>query len=392
MKIGIFGGTFNPPHNTHVEIARAALSQLRLDKLFVLPCGDPPHKKCDVDKETRLKLCHLAFDGIAEVDDYEIRKAGKSYTVETLEHFAQLYPQAELFLVIGGDSLADFGKWHCPKQIAELCTLTVADRDSSDVANASNEARRKFDANVVLLQFTPTALSSTEIRLRYEFGMDNGEYMPEAVDSYILQNGLYGEHRAMALAVKDYLTPQRFLHTFYVVKRGQELAPEHLKEKAFVACLLHDVAKYISKSDYRKYRFTQGDLPDSVVHSFLGSYVAQLDFGIDDAEILDAIEFHTTGRPNMSELEKIVYIADKTEDTRPYDTAHLKCGTLDDQFVACLKEAYSVCLEQHNDSVCPLSEMTVRWYCPKDFGMPPFTVEEIQQYKSEKVKTRRRGK
>ena len=175
----------------------------------------------------------------------------------------------------------------------------------------------------------------------------------------------------MALAVQKYLTPERFSHTFFVVKRGLELASDELRHKAFVACLLHDVAKYIPKSQYGKYNFTQNDLPDSVVHSFLGAEVARADFGIEDEEILDAIRFHTTGCPNMSDLAKIVYVADKTEDSRPYPKQHLKCGTLDEQFVACLKEAYEVCLQRHCDSVCPLSELTIRKYCPEYFGLKP---------------------
>ncbi len=384
MKIGIFGGTFNPPHNTHVGMAVEAVKQLGLDSLFVIPCGDPPHKSCDVDKATRLELCRLAFEGVAAVDEYEINKSGKSYTVETLSHYKRLYPKAELYLVIGGDSLLGFDKWYKPEQIAKLCTLAVVDRGGSTPVESLREVTRKFGAKVVTLQTEPTSVSSTEIRLRYEFGMNNSELVPKDVDDYVLNNGLYSTYRAMAQKVKQYVTPRRFEHTFYVVKRGQELARDELKNKAFVACLLHDVAKSVPQSDYGKYRFTQGDLPDSVVHSFLGKYVAQQDFGIDDPEILDAITFHTTGRPDMSELEKIVYVADKTEDTRPYPLEHLKRGTLEDQFVACLKEAYQVCLERHCDSLCPLSELTVRRYCAKDFGLQPLVAESLQQEENKK--------
>ncbi len=392
MKIGIFGGTFNPPHNTHLRMAHEASMQLQLDKLIVVPCGDPPHKICDVDKSTRLQMCELAFGAFAEVSNYEINKEGKSYTVETLRHFAEVYPQAELYLLIGGDSLANFDKWYHPEDIAKLCTLVVADRDSPNPLKDVTDVVSKFDAKIVSLQIEPTSVNSTDIRLRYEFGMDNGKLVSTAVDKYVLTNGLYCKYRAMVQAVKNYLTPQRFSHTFYVVKRGQELARDQLKDKAFVACLLHDVAKYIPKSEYGKYRFTQGDLPDSVVHSFLGSFVAQADFGIDDQDILSAIAYHTTGRPNMSELEKIVYVADKTEDSRPYPLEHLKRGSLNDQFVACLKEAYRVCLERHCDSLSPLSELTIRWYCAKDFGLKPLTMEEIQQKEEIQLKTRRKQK
>lgn len=364
MKIGVFGGTFNPPHNTHVRMAQESAKQLLLDKLFVVPCGDPPHKRCDVDKQTRLALCHAAFDGIAQVDDYEINKSGKSYTVETLRHYKQLYPDAELYLVIGGDSLRSFDEWYQPKEIASLCTLAVADRNKQTSVATARKVIKRFGAKIAFLRFQPTKLSSTEIRLRYQFGLDNDDAVPKAVDEMVSKRGLYSEYRPMADKLRSMLQIQRFQHTFYVVKRGLELCNDDERDKTFVACLLHDCAKYIPKSQYERYGFVQTqDMPDSVVHSFLGAEVARRDFGVTDREILDAIAYHTTGRPAMSRLEKIVYVADKTEDSRPYALSHLKRGSLDEQFVSCLKEAYSVCLERHHDSVCPLSEQTIAYYC-----------------------------
>ena len=367
MKIGVFGGTFNPPHNTHLSIAVAAREQLALDKLIVMPCGDPPHKSVDVDKDTRMKLTQLAFDGIAEVSDYELNKDGKSYTVETLRYLKGLYPDSELFLVIGGDSLVNFGKWYCPKEIAGLATLVVADRGRKTSVATVRRIERDYGAKVERLNLKANAVNSTEIRLRYDFGLSNINNVPGCVDEYILQHGLYAKHRKTVEKLRSYLKPERFSHTFYVVKRGLELATDDEKEKVFTACLLHDCAKYTSPADYGKYGFTKpGDMPNSVVHSFLGAEVAKRDFGVTDQEILDAIAYHTTGRPKMSRLEKIVYVADKTEDTRPYPLSHLKKGSLDDMFIACLVEAYEVCLERHCDSVCPLSEQTIDYYCNVD--------------------------
>ena len=364
MKIGVFGGTFNPPHNTHVSIAKAVLSQLQLDKLIVMPCGDPPHKQVYVDKNTRLTLAQLAFDGIAEVSDYELNKDGKSYTVETLRHLKEIYRDAELYLVIGGDSLVNFGKWYCPKEIASMATLVVADRGRKTSMATVRRIERDYNAKVLQLNVKANAVNSTEIRLRYEFGLPNSDCVPNSVDRYVLQHGLYAKHRQTVEKLRTYLTPERFSHTFYVVKRGLELAGDDEKDKVFTACLLHDCAKFITPADYANYGFTKpDDMPNSVVHSFLGAEVAKRDFGVTDQEILNAIAYHTTGRPNMTRLDKIVYVADKTEDTRPYPLSHLKRGKLDDMFVACLVEAYEVCLERHCDSVCPLSAQTIDYYC-----------------------------
>lgn len=364
MKIGLFGGTFNPPHTTHVNIAKAAIEQLGLDKLIVMPCGDPPHKEVDVDKATRFKLATFAFQDFAEVSDYELNKLGKSYTVDTLQHLKELYPDSELYLIIGGDSLVNFGKWYHPKQIAALATLVVADRGRKTSSATVRRIERDYGAKVSRLVIKANTASSTELRLRYEFGLSNVDYVPANVDGYVLQRGLYSKHRKMVDKLRAFLKPERFSHTFYVVKRGLELATEEEKEKVFLACLLHDCAKYIAPADYGKYNFIKpDDMPNSVVHSFLGAEVAKRDFGVTDKEILDAIAYHTTGRPSMTRLDKIVYVADKTEDSRPYPLSHLKKGNLDDMFLKCLVEAYEVCLEHHSDSVCPLSEQTIDYYC-----------------------------
>lgn len=368
MKLGIFGGTFNPPHNMHVKIAEIAKAQLSLDRLIVMPCGIPPHKTCGVAAETRLALAKAAFEG-CEISDYEISKAGASYTVETLRHFKTLYPEAQLFLIIGGDSFENFDKWYMPKEIATLATLAVADRASA----VTEETRRRIASSTggkfVFLDIVPNGISSTEIRLRYQFGMDNAQLVPQAVDKYVLQHNLYAEFRETALKLRGYLTEQRLRHTFYVVKRGLEFAREQERDKVFLACLLHDCAKYIAPADYAKYGFVKpSDMPDPVVHSFLGECVAKQDFGVRDEEVLSAIAYHTTGRPDMTRLEKIVYVADKTEETRPYPLEHLLRGSLDDILKACLEEANSYKIARHGREEYALSRDTLRFYLPNNYA------------------------
>lgn len=381
MKIGLFGGTFNPPHLAHVNIARQAIKQLNLDKLLIVPCGFPPHKSCDVDKLVRLKLCSLAFDNVAnaKVWDYEISKEGKSFTIETLRAARELYPKAEIYLIIGGDSLASFDTWYCPAEIASMAALVVAERDAG-LAEAIDKVKRQYNADVVTLDVTPDKVSSTDIRLRYQFGFDNSDYVPKAADEYILSNGLYAKFRDMALKLRDYLKPERLNHTFYVVKRGLELCNDEERDDVFVACLLHDCAKYLTEKDYARYRFVAPTgMPKPVVHSFLGAYVAHVDFGIDDdaggkyGSILGAIAYHTTGRPNMSRLEKIVYAADKTEQTRPYPLEHLLSGTLDEIFLKCLFEANEYRVQAHGDSDYWMTDWTLKYYK----GEFPIKIEDI---------------
>ncbi len=357
MKIGIFGGTFNPPHKTHLNMAIQAGKQLCLDKLFVVPCGDPPHKKTDMDKYTRLKLTQIAFAGIGEVCDYELTKQGKSYTVDTLRYIRELYPTAQLFLIIGGDSLRDFSQWYHPEEILQLCTLAVCNREGVSVPSHALSQDK-----IVFVQFEPNDVSSTEIRLRYVFQKDNCNFVTQEVDSFVKTHNLYQQNSWAIAKLQSMLTPKRFDHTYHVVKRGLELAPSSLKDKVFWACLLHDCAKYIDKNRHSEYGFDAKDMPEPIVHAFLGELVAQKDFGITDGEILSAIKYHCTAKPNMSELEMIVYVADKTEETRPYPLEHLLKGTLLDMFVACLLEANLYCQNAHGEDMYYLTQQAIDYY------------------------------
>lgn len=362
MKVGIFGGTFNPPHKTHVDLAKQAKAQLNLDRLIVMPCGIPPHKRCDVDAERRLEMTKLAFPNDT-VCDYELKKNGASYTVETLRWLRGEYPDAELFLIIGGDSFKNFLKWYRPREIAELATLAVADRDRKTSVRTAKRIRNEIGANVVFLDVKPNDVSSTEIRLRYQFGLDNSQFVTSDVDSYVKANGLYSDYADVVQKLRGYLTEQRFMHTFYVVKRGLELSRDDERDKVFLTCLLHDVAKYVEPSNYKKYGFVPPDnMPEPVIHSFLGEYVARQDFGVTDEVILKAIAYHTTGCPNMTRLQKIVYVADKTEQTRPYPLSHLTKGSLDRQLKSCLLEANSYKIAHHGTEEYPLSRATLDYY------------------------------
>ena len=136
MKIGIFGGSFDPPHNEHIRLAQAAIDGLGLDKLLIMPAYAPPHKSgktLSPDSE-RLQLCRLAFSGLkkAEVSEYEIERKGTSYTYLTCRHFKAEYPTAQLFWLVGTDMLRDFPTWKNPTEILENVTLAVCARNEKD--------------------------------------------------------------------------------------------------------------------------------------------------------------------------------------------------------------------------------------------------------------------
>ncbi|MEG1528618.1 MAG: nicotinate (nicotinamide) nucleotide adenylyltransferase [Clostridia bacterium] len=350
MKIGIFGGTFAPPHNAHKEMLLCSISQLCLDKVFVLPCGNPPHKTTDTPKRHRKALTELAFSEIDKViiDYYEMNKRGQSYTLLTLKHYIKLFPGDELYLIIGGDSLRDFALWRFPQQIADIATLAVVGRSDIDLDANIERIKQQFNARIVKVNMVANDISSTRIRVAYQFNLPQ-DLVSSQVDRYIKDNNLYASYAPKMAKLRRNLDQERYLHSFFTTIAGLSLPSNIEKERVFLACALHDCAKNISQDEWKKYGFTNpNNCSAKVVHAELGAIVARVDYGITDQEILDAIKYHTTARANMTQLDKVVYIADKVEESREYPTKHLFANTLDQTFVNVFKEAVEATLRKTN--------------------------------------------
>ncbi len=209
-RVGMFGGAFDPPHNAHVGLVRAAVEQLGLDRLHVLPTGQAWHKaRTPTAAEHRLAMARLAFGGLpgVQVDDRELRRAGPTYSVDTLRELQSENPGAELFLVVGGDQAAALSRWREWREIIRLATVSVAVRpESTDVpVVASPEAAPgpaargpggvepavAALARVRLLQLAPTDISATAIRQRVANAQGIDHLVPDGVARYIDQHHLY---------------------------------------------------------------------------------------------------------------------------------------------------------------------------------------------------------
>ena len=335
-----------PPHNSHVNLLHTAQRQLALDKVYVVPSGISPFKgELSIEKHHRLEMCKRAFDfDNVEISTFEMDSDGVGYTYLTLQHFKRLHPNDTFYLILGADSLKDFHLWKNPQEICRLATLAVAPRKGVEIENHVESVQADYLAKVVLLPTVATAVSSTLVRTSIQFDVDL--YLVDGkVAQYIKENGLFQNYRPYTQKLRTMLSENRYLHSLHTTVAGLKLPTKCDKNKVFLACCLHDCAKYIDKSQFSYYDFTQGDLPTPVVHAFLGERVAQKEFGIFDREILDAIKYHTTARANMTELEKVVYVADKVEATRPYPLEHLWGETFDETFVNVLKEAHEVCVQ-----------------------------------------------
>lgn len=196
-KTVVFGGTFNPFHFGHLKLMREVISAVSPDRFILMPTHIPPHKVEEeiVDDFDRLEMCRLVAKefSIVEVSDYEMIAGGKSYTVRTLEHLHELYPDEELHFAMGSDMLKSFLNWYMPERIMELATLVCncrddADRKSIASAKASIEAR---GGRCILTECKPLVCSSTEVRERIKRCETIDDLVPAAVAEYIERKGLY---------------------------------------------------------------------------------------------------------------------------------------------------------------------------------------------------------
>ena len=324
MRILLFGGTFDPVHNEHVKLARGALKELSPDKLIILPSYVPPHKAAaEASASDRLEMARLAFsfDERVEISDYEIARGGDSYSYLTVGHFAGIYPDAELYFLIGGDSLFDFDGWKHPEIIAKKAKIAVVARGqfTEKLVARSAAFEKTYGYKPKMLSFTGDLTSSTYVRYCLMLGCE-GENIPQAVSDYIRENGLYQGDELFGY-VREHSKEKRLLHTAGVIECALKLNGQKSlrldRDKVVTASLLHDVAKYMRPEDFPS--FVPPDvLPRSVDHAFLGEYVAKTVLGISDEDVLSAIRYHTTGRPDMTALEKLVYTADLLERNRDY--------------------------------------------------------------------------
>ncbi|MBQ9454057.1 MAG: nicotinate-nucleotide adenylyltransferase [Thermoguttaceae bacterium] len=200
MRLGIYGGTFDPIHFGHLLLAETARETLGLDRVLFVPAKIPPHKqgKYLTSEEHRVAMIRLALRGnpAFKLELFELRQNAVSYTVYTLEYLRRKYPNDELFLLMGEDMLRIFPDWYEPKRICELATLALIGRSGQEIGNlsflkglATRERLRQIRASRVPMP--AVAFSSTEIRERVKAGKSVKFWLPDSVRKYIEKNNLY---------------------------------------------------------------------------------------------------------------------------------------------------------------------------------------------------------
>lgn len=331
--IGIMGGSFNPIHDRHIELAACARKEQKLDRVIFLPTGNPPHKHEGLaDAEHRFEMTRLAVSGLSgfTASRMELEREGVIYTVDTLTRLQKQLPDAELFYIIGEDTLLDLPNWRKPDKVFTLCRFLVCSRSSTEIEHLPIVKQLKSrGACFTFLSLPPKAVSSTDIRERILRG-EEPEQIPPQVMEYIHIMGLYGltpsRYGAAAYPrLRQALSDRRLQHSLLVAHTARGLAKKHGidPEQAALAGLLHDCAKCMPLGTMQSIARENRLLLDketlqseNLLHGPVGAVVAERDFGVSDPNILSAIRCHTTGKVGMLPLDMIVFLSDKIEPSR----------------------------------------------------------------------------
>jgi nicotinate-nucleotide adenylyltransferase len=333
-RIGVMGGSFNPIHSRHLDLAACAQSEANLSRVLFLPTGNPPHKKAGLaPAEDRFEMTRLALIGkpLFTASRMELDRSGIIYTLDTLRLLKKQFPSAELFYIIGEDTLLDLPNWHQPDEVFALCHFLVSRRLSDNAA--AHPLLRELEARgarFTFLSLPPLDISSTNLRQSLSQGQEPDGLLPQVME-YIRIMGLYGVPASPARAAALYpilraaLSDKRLLHSLLVAYTARDLARHHGQdpETAALAGLLHDCAKCLPLPELQRIAKEQRLLLDketlasqNLLHGPVGAALAQARYGIDDPNILSSIGCHTVGKVGMLPLDMILYLADKIEPSR----------------------------------------------------------------------------
>ena len=338
-RIGIYGGTFNPPHIGHIRAAEQAAYALGLDRLLLIPDRIAPHKvmpEGSASPEQRLHMLRLAAADCPQiqVSDIELRREGPSYTYVTVEQLREAYPDAKLYLLMGTDMFLSFRSWRNPERILQNVSLAVFYRGEKGEKSAIQALKAEMEREgheISLVKNDITPISSTQLRRLLAFRCADA-FLPDGVGDYIRQQGLYETAanwknlpmEELERVVVRLLNPNRVAHVLGCRDTAVALAKHWGADvtDAARAGILHDITKAIDGPLQLTLCAAYGKLLDDfsrkypkTLHALTGSLVAERIFG-ENKNVVSAIEWHTTGRANMTLLEKIVYIADYIEPNR----------------------------------------------------------------------------
>lgn len=345
MDILIFGGSFDPPHISHMRMLKSAIQRLRPKQVYVVPAFHSPLKSGPrANAEQRLKMTEAALrESLSKtmrsrvrVSRFEIDRGRMTYTYETLRFFARKHPKAQLHFLLGSDTALQFEKWKRVGDIRDVCRFVIGRRPRIPLKKTG----LRLPAYTILPGVFPD-ISSTEVRARLLIGKDMSSWIPRSIERLIRTKKLYGA--TTLKKIKNSLDEHRFKHTQSVADMAIELAICHGidVERAALAGLLHDCGRSISvnsMSDYIRKNRVAVPLSSQITrkqpmlfHAHISEDIARRIYKITDAEILSAIRKHTLGDLYMSPLDLLIYTADAcSRDRRFPEAARIRSIALKD--------------------------------------------------------------
>ncbi|WP_313524729.1 nicotinate-nucleotide adenylyltransferase [Anaerotignum sp.] len=396
-SIAIMGGTFDPIHNGHLVTAEAVRHRFNVDKVVFIPTGRPAHKTQEqvTHNEHRYLMTVLATmrNENFEVSRIEIDRPGVTYTIDTIEMLKKMcQPDVRLYFITGADAIHQIMHWKEPERLLSLCDFVAVTRPGYDRASLFGdirEIREKFASRIHFMEVPALAISSSDIRDRAKRGAPIKYLLPQAVEDYIHKFCLYEDVEkdevrfmldldVMQEKLQSALSIKRYIHTMGVADEAERLAEiygtQGDKQKARVAGLLHDCAKdfpiEVRDRFCKEYKVPVDEYMKKItdlIHPFLGAEVARRDYLVSDEEILGAIRFHTTGRANMTLLEKIIYIADYIEPNR-------------EKFDG-IEEARRLAYLDLDMAMKYILEQTIEYVKSRGREVHPFSIEALEYYK-----------
>lgn len=331
MKIGIFGGSFSPIHNGHLQIAEDCLIEMGLDKIIFLPNSKPPHK--NVEKfsfENRAEMLKLAIE---DNEKFEISLVEEDflkthYSYNTMkENFCN--DKDKFYFIMGDDEFLNISSWYEYEKFLEITSVIVFLRkyNLDFILDKNKDLIEKYDINIV--KNSVISISSTDIRNRMNEKKSIKYLIPKKVCKYIYEDLNYFDINKIKKDLKEKLSKNRYEHSLRVADYCKRLAVIYKvdENRAYLSGLVHDCAKNLEEF-YMLNKKLNSDIifdteekdNENLKHAPIGAVVCKDLYGIFDEEIISAVRYHTTAKENMTLLEKILFISDKIEPGRKYDT------------------------------------------------------------------------
>ena len=373
-KTIVFGGSFDPVHVEHTNILKAAVRELCADKVIVVPTKNPPHKSASKTPfSDRAEMARIAFSKVSAnviIDDIENRNDGVNYSSDNLPVLEKEY--GKFVYVIGGDSLLALESWHEPEFIVRNFEIAVFDREGYQSAkDKAAELNEKWNGKIRILEYVGKEVDSHTIRDRLMLKADVSG-LDENVGRYIKSHNLYSEFFPYVDKAATYLDAKRLVHSkntaLVALSLNRNFCPKIDEDKVLLAGLLHDVGKMYDKTELPNKIINAIPLDSigtPVQHQFVSAEIVKNDFHISDEDVLNAIRFHTTGRENMSQFEKLIYVSDLISYERNFQGVEsLRKAVYNDfekGFITCLTYSRDYVVETGR-AVYPLTDKAINFY------------------------------